>query len=65
MRLKQLALLAGFAFVATQAGSAVGPAQAGTPDDTVTLPLSAAEPTPSAPSRDRTQEALDSTPRAS
>ncbi len=37
MHLKQLALLAGFAFVAAQAGSAVGSAQAGTPDDTLIM----------------------------
>ena len=37
MRLKQLALLAGFAFVAAQAGPAVGPVQAGTPDDTLIM----------------------------
>ncbi|MFP6745485.1 MAG: ABC transporter substrate-binding protein, partial [Alphaproteobacteria bacterium] len=34
---KQLAMLAGFAFVAVQAGPAVSPAQAGTPDDTLIM----------------------------
>jgi peptide/nickel transport system substrate-binding protein len=34
---KQIALLAGFAFVAVQAGPAVSPAQAGTPDDTLVM----------------------------
>ena len=35
--LKQLAMLAGFAFVAVQAGPAVSPAQAGTPNDTLIM----------------------------
>ena len=35
--LKQIAMLAGFAFVAVQAGPAVTPAQAGTPADTLIM----------------------------
>ncbi len=37
MHLKQLALLAGFAFVAAQAAPAVGTAQAGTPKDMLVM----------------------------